>query len=270
MVSLRGRLAAGFDQGSRRPAISLPTDIGLRDSRALSALRVCAFLVAVGAVTSPPLANIAAGLCLIFFAALPDLKARVTALRGQPMIRALGVLALVLAAAALHSVLVDAGWRAGAQGMVGWRHLLLLVVIAAAFAEVEARRWFVVGFVAFSTLAAAALVLVPKLGLTVPMLGPHSALLFRNTVTQALLLALGGFLAMLAAFSPIARGYRERLIFLAGALVMGGMLVVFQTGRSELHAERGRRQRPLRGRVSCSSGPTSRPGQGLVGLRPAG
>lgn len=236
MALLSDRLAAGFSLGGGRPAIGLPAGLGLRDSWVLSALRGCAFLVAVGAVTSPPLANVAAGLCLILFAALPDLKARVNALRGQPMIRALGVLAVVLAAAALYAVLLGAGLRAALLGLVEWRHLLLVPVVAAAFAEVAPRRRFVLGFVAFAAIAAAALVLAPQLGLRVPMLDPRSALLFRNTVTQAVLLALGGFLALTAAFSPIARGNRERLIFLAGALVIGGMLVVFQTGRSGLVA----------------------------------
>lgn len=236
METLRGRLAAGFAQGSGRTAIGLPADIGLRDSWVLSALRVCAFLVAVGAVTSPPLGNIAAGLCLILFAALPDLKARVSALRGQPMIRALGVLAVVLVASSVYAVLLGSGWRAAAQGLVGWRHLLLVAVIAAAFAEVAPRRRFMMCFVAFAALSAAALVLVPKLGLTVPMLGPHSALLFRNTVTQALLLALGGFFALIVALPPIARGLREKLIFLSGLAVIVGMLVLFQHGRSGLVA----------------------------------
>jgi len=236
MAAMRAWLAAGPFQGSYRTAIDLPADSGLRDSWVLRALRVCAFLVAVGAVTSPPLANIAAGLCLIFFAALPDLKARVTALRGQPMIRALGVLALVLVASSVYAVLLGSGWRAAAHGLVGWRHLLLVLVIAAAFAEVAPRRRFVMGFVAFGALSAAALVLVPQLGLPVPRLDPHSALLFRNTVTQALLLALGGFLALLAALSPITQGLREKFVLLTGAVVIGGLLVVFQPGRSGLIA----------------------------------
>lgn len=236
MAALRDWLAAGFAQGSRRPAIDLPGDSGLRDSWVLSALRVCAFLVAVGAVTSPPLANIAAGLCLIFFAALPDLRARVAALRGQPMIRALGVLAVVLGASALYSVLLGAGWRAALHGMVEWRHLLLLPVVAAAFAEAEPRRRFVRAFVAFCAVAAAILFVAI---LTKWSKDPNHyppGLLFRNTVTQALLLALGGFLALVAGSSSLTRSAREKSIVLIGAAAILGVLVVYQTGRSGIVA----------------------------------
>lgn len=236
MAALRDWLAAGFAQGSRRPAIDLPGDSGLRDSWVLSALRVCAFLVAVGAVTSPPLANIAAGLCLIFFAALPDLRARVAALRGQPMIRALGVLAVVLGASSGYSVLLGSGWRAVVDGLVAWRHLLLIVVIAAGFAEVAPRRWFVLCFVAFCALSAMTLVMVPFFDLPGPRLDHHSALLFRNTVTQALFLALGGFLALLALITPISTSRWVKFVLLYCALVILGVLVVFQIGRSGLVA----------------------------------
>lgn len=232
MAALRDWLAAGFAQGSRRPAIDLPGDSGLRDSWALSALRVCAFLVAVGAVTSPPLANIAAGLCLIFFAALPDLRARVAALRGQPMIRALGVLAVVLVVAALHAVVLGAGWRAALHGLVEWRHLLLVPVVAAAFAEVESRRWFVKGFLGLCALAAAIIALAIAANWSKDPSHYVAGMVFRNPVTQALLLALGGFLALVAGFSSLTRTAREKAMVLVAATAILIMLFAYQTGRS--------------------------------------
>ena len=235
-ASWRASLAAGFAAGGRRTAIDLPAGLGLRDSWALRALRVCAFLVAVGAVTSPPLANVAAGLCLIFFAALPDLRARVAAIRGQPMIRALGVLALVLVASTLHALVLGAGWGAAIQGLVGWRHLLLLAVIAAAFAEVAPRQRFIRSFVAFCALAAAIMMVAVVANWSKdPNLYPPG-LLFRNTVTQALLLALGGFLALAAGVSTLTRTAVDKSVFLVSAAVIVGVLVGYQTGRSGLVA----------------------------------
>ena len=105
----------------------------LRSSRVLSALRVCAFVVVAGAVSSPPLANVAAALCVIFCALLPDRKARLRLLADQPMLRALAVLGLVLAAATLHTVLLGGGWRVAADGLWGWRHLLLIPITALEF-----------------------------------------------------------------------------------------------------------------------------------------
>jgi O-antigen ligase len=204
----------------------------LRSSRVLSALRVCAFLVVAGAVSSPPLANVAAALCVIFCALLPDRKARLRLLADQPMLRALAVLGLVLAAATLHTVLLGGGWRVAADGLWGWRHLLLIPIMAAAFAEVAPRRRFIMAFVVLGALGAAAIMLAAALGWSKDPPEVPPGLLFRNTVTQALFLALAGFLALLAAASALTGSRREKLVLLVCGIGVVGVLVVYQTGRS--------------------------------------
>jgi O-antigen ligase len=212
---------------------------GLRSSWALSALRFCAFLVVAGAVTSPPLANTAAALCVILFVLLPDRLARVRLLSGQPMLRALAVLGGVLVAATLHTVLLGGGLRVAADGLWGWRHLLLVPVIAAAFAEVAPRRTFLLSFGAFASVAAALLLVlpaIPKVREAIPLLSDQSALLFRNTVTQALLLALGAMCGIVVALTTISSSIQQRLAYMFGAAVSLWALIGHQIGRSGLVA----------------------------------
>ena len=220
---------------SPRRSVDLPADIGLLETWQITTLRVSVFLVAVGAVTSPPLANVAAGLCLILFFLLPDLSARVRAISAQPMFRALGIFSLSLLAAAFHAAL-DVGWREAARSLFEWRHFLLVPVAAAAFAEIAPRRQFVAAYVALAAFAAVAIALSIAFGWSRNPAGVPPGILFRTTVTQALLLAVGGVLALIAALSSTGTLHRGRLLYLAVGVGVVGVLVGSQTGRSGMVA----------------------------------
>lgn len=212
----------------------MSTLIGARGAQrsriALGTVRAAALLAAIGAVSSPPLANAAAALMLIAFAFVPDAGSRLRRALGTAL--GLGWLALV---AALLIALIVGLTRLPAgdvlQALLGWRHLLLLPVALAVFDTPQSRARFALGFIAFATLAALIAFVMQQMGLAYKP-GVQAGVLLRNTVTQALTFAVAAFLALLLASTGQVRARALRLVLGLAALGLVAQLVFAQTGRS--------------------------------------
>lgn len=212
----------------------MSTLIGARGAQrsriALGTARAAALLAAIGAVSSPPLANAAAALMLIAFAFVPDAGPRLRRALGTPL--GLGWLALV--AALLLALLVGlTRLPAGdvLQALLGWRHLLLLPVGLAIFDTPQSRARFALGFIAFAVLAAIGALVMQQMGLAYKP-GMQAGVVLRNTVTQALTFAVAAFLALLLAATGQVRARPLRLVLGLAALGLIAQLVFAQTGRS--------------------------------------
>jgi O-antigen ligase len=199
-------------------------------SRALVATRAAALLVVIGAMSSPPLANVAAALMLVAFVFVRDAWARLRRVLAEPLGR--GVLLLVGALALGMGIALARGLpvQVALGGVNGWRHLLLLLVALAVFDEPRSRQRLSLGFVVFALLAA---VLATLAGMTGFTRGEMPAgVLWRNPVTQALLFAVGGFLALLLATRAAWTLRWMRPALGVAALLLIGTLLFTQTGRS--------------------------------------
>jgi len=202
----------------------------MADGRALQVVRAATIGVALGAIASPPVANLAAAIMLAAFFFVPDWRER---LRGFLRSR-LGKGVLVFAAALLVATVVAAfnaqGFVGGLKELLRWRTLVLLAI---AFAVFDSARWktrFAVVFIGFTSLAAIVSLLSWFFDWHYGDL--PSGIILRNTVTQAMAFAIGAFLAgMLLVMRP-ALTVRERLLLVGAAMVLLGQLVFLQVGRS--------------------------------------
>jgi O-antigen ligase len=201
-----------------------------RERWALPMARWAALGVVVGAGVTPPLANVALGVLLIGFFALPDWRARLGALRHQPVFGGVVVLAAVLGVAALWGLLRGVPPALVGAGLVNWRILLLIPLVLALFDDPQAQRRFAVGVVVFAAIGAVGALVAIGVGFT--KTEPYPGVILRNQVTQAMIFAAGALIALglVALDRTLPRRLRLGLA-VAGALLLV-MLVFVQTGRS--------------------------------------
>lgn len=199
-------------------------------SRALVATRIAALLVAIGAMSSPPVANVAAVLMLVAFAFVGDARARLARVLAEPLGRGVLLLAVALAFGVVVALARGMPSQVALGGVYGWRHLLLLLVALAVFDDPRSRLRLMLGFVLFALAAAAMSMAAWKLGYVRNEM--PAGILWRNPVTQALLFATGGFLALLLATRAAwVQGWMRPALG-AAALLLIGTLLFTQTGRS--------------------------------------
>jgi len=199
-------------------------------SGALVAARVAALVTAIGAVSSPPLANAAAALMLVAFALAPDARARLLRVLAEPLGRGVLLLGAAVSFGVVVAIARGLPMQVALGGLVGWRHLLVLVVALAVFDDPRSRLRLMLGLVAFALLAALLSAGASTLGYARGELPP--GVLWRNTVTQALLFAIGGFFALVLATQVTWSPRWIRPVLGAVALLLFGLLLFTQTGRS--------------------------------------
>jgi O-antigen ligase len=204
--------------------------MSVAEGRALRTARVAAIGVALGAVVSPPLANLAAAIVLGAFFFIPDRRERLRRALAAP----LGKGVLVFGAALLLATVVGSfgpqGVAVALAELAGWRTLLLLVLVFAVF---DSARWKVklaVAFVVFASLAALVSLAVLSAGWEYKDLPPGVVL--RNTVTQAMTFAIAAFLAGVLLVTQPRVPARARILLAAAVFLLLGLLLFLQVGRS--------------------------------------
>ena len=174
-----------------------------------TAARVLFILAAVGSFTSPPLANIAAGLALIAYGAIPGAWPRLRAAASRPLGRGILILLATLAVATLWAD--PAPWARRFASWWSWRPLLLTLVGSALFDEPLWRDRLaraLVALLALAALASFALRFMPN-----PVLIDEPGILLRNHTTQGMAFVAGVALAgMLAWGRPVSPRGRWLLI----------------------------------------------------------
>ncbi len=197
--------------------------------RALQLARAFAAMTAIGAVTSPPVANVGALLMLVAFAFVPDVGARLGRVLREP----LGIGWLALVAALLVAVLVGSvlnSPQAALRGLLDWRHFLLLPVALAAFDTTASRLRFALVLVALALVGAVAVLVAMQVGYSRNEMFP--GIVLRNPVTQALTFSIGALLAGLLAATQTQWRRGARLLLALAALALVAQLVFLQSGRS--------------------------------------
>jgi len=190
------------------------------------AARVCFTVAAAGCFTSPPLANIGAGLGLIAFAAMPGAWQRLRAAAARPVGVGLLVLLLTMAVAMLWA---DVPWGQRFAAWWSWRPLLLLLVASALFDAARSKDQFALALVGVLALAAVASFLV--LLLPNPVFIDQPGIILRNHTTQGMAFVVGTVLAaMLAWGRPVSP--RLRLALWGTIVLFVANLAFVTTGRS--------------------------------------
>jgi O-antigen ligase len=188
----------------------------------------CAALIAatIGTFVSPPLGNIGVGLALLLALASAPLRARLSLVARQP----LGQAALtLLAVMTLAMAWAQAPWLARFEVWWNWRTLLLSVLAAADFGYERWKRRFCLSLVAAAS--AGALVSIAMAWMHRPFGANEPGVLFRNHVTQSMVLAVAVVLAVVLA-SQRERPIRWRACLAAAGLLCLGDLVFVTSGRS--------------------------------------
>jgi O-antigen ligase len=208
--------AAGVPAGAPAPAVG----------RAADAARLLFAIAAIGSVTSPPLANIAAALGLIAFCCVPQAWQRVCAAAAQPLGR--GVL-VFLATMAVAMLWADAPWGRRLAAWWSWRPLILMLVASTLFGAARWKDRFaytVVGALVAAAIASFILRLMPN-----PILIDDPGILLRNHTTQGMAFVAGTALAVLLAWGrPASR--RQRSFLLVALLLFFANIALIATGRS--------------------------------------
>ena len=199
-----------------------------RDKWALVIARAAAALVAIGAFTSPPLANVAAAVMLLAFAAAPSMRMRVRSAWRQP----LGKAAIAFLAILLLSILWTAApLPVALQEWIGWRHFLLLFIALAIFDVRSAKLAFAAALVVAGSVAAVASFLEFDFGAAQANSDVAGGIILRNHVTQGLALTAGVLLA-LALFVHARRGSWQQWACAAAAALMVTNVVFVTYARS--------------------------------------
>ncbi len=188
--------------------------------------RVLFVIAAVGAVSSPPVANIAAALGLLAFAAVPGAWQRLCRTAAQPLGR--GIL-IFLATMAVAMLWADAPWGRRFAAWWSWRPLLLLLFGACLFGDERWKDRFALGLVTALALAAVAsfiLRLMPN-----PVLIDDPGILLRNHTTQGMAFVAGTALAVLLSFGRPLPRWQRTLVLLALVLFIANIALI-ATGRS--------------------------------------
>jgi O-antigen ligase len=197
---------------------------------ALPTARWAALGVVIGAGVTPPLCNLALGVLVIAFFALPDWSVRLAAVRRQPVFAGWAVLTMVLLAAALWGLVRGVEPARVGMGLVGWRILLLIPLVLALFDDPQAQRRFAFGVVIFAVVAALASLVAIAVGFT--KVEPFPGVLLRNQVTQAMIFAAGALIALVLAALDRSLSQRARVLLALGGGLLLAMLVFLQSGRS--------------------------------------
>jgi O-antigen ligase len=208
-------------------AAALPAGApGAAVGRAADAARLLFAIAAIGSVSSPPLANIAAGLGLMAFCGVPQAGQRLRAAAAQPLGR--GVL-VFLATMAIAMLWADAPWGRRLAAWWSWRPLILMFVASTLFGAARWRDRFactVVGAFAAAAIASFVLWLMPNL-----VLVDEPGILLRNHTTQGMAFVAGTALAVLLAWGRPASG-RQRTFLYAALLLFFANIALISTGRS--------------------------------------
>ena len=207
-------------------AVTVPGALGPATGRAADAARLLLAIAAIGCVTSPPLANIAAALALIAFACTPHAWQRLCAAAAQPLGR--GVL-VFLATMAVAMLWADAPWVRRFGAWWSWRPLILMLVGTALFTEARWKDRFseiLVGLLALAAVASFLARLMPSL-----IVVEEPGILLRNHTTQGMAFVAGTALAVLLAWGRPASP-RQRWLALGALLLFFANIALIATGRS--------------------------------------
>lgn len=198
--------------------------------RALLITRAAVVAVTLGAIVSPPLANFSAAIVLCGFFFVPDWRQRMRRTLAAPLGRGVLVFAAALLVAALVGSFGPQGARVALTELVGWRTLLLLLLVFAVFDCGHWKTRLALAFVLFASIAALVSLGAMLSGWHYKDLQPGVVL--RNTVTQAMTFAIGAFLAgVLLVTQREAPVVRKVLLGVATGLLLGQLLFL-QLGRS--------------------------------------
>jgi O-antigen ligase len=211
---------AGF-----QPAAAIAT--GGPQGRAADLARVFLIVAAIGSFTSPPLANIGAGLAVICFLLIPGRWALWRATAMQPV--GVGVLVL-LSVIAVAMLWADAPWPRRLAVWWSWRPLLLLLFGCALFAQPRWKDRYAASLVAVLALAALASFVLRVLGIS-PVGVDEPGILLRNHTTQGMALVVGVILAAVLGWGRPAERKMRWAMALAIALFVANIALVV-TGRS--------------------------------------
>lgn len=194
--------------------------------RAADLARLLLALAAIGSVTSPPVANVAAALALIAFACIPGSWPLLRAAAAQPLGR--GVL-VFLATMAVAMLWADAPWGRRLAAWWSWRPLILMLVGTALFTQARWRDRFcaiVVGALALAAVASFVVRLMPN-----PVVIDDPGILLRNHTTQGMAFVAGTALAVLLTWGrPVTP--RGRWLLLGALLLFFANIALIATGRS--------------------------------------
>jgi O-antigen ligase len=209
------------DAPARAPAAAIDETRRERIAQAL-------FLVAtLGAVKSPPVANICALLGLLAYATIPHAGLRLRAAARRPLGQGILVLLGTLALAMLWAQ--DAPWGRRFASWWSWRPLILLLVGSALFQSAQSKdryaRWLV------AVLAAAALASFVWRFLPESMQIDEPGVLLRNHTTQGMAFVVGAALAGLLRWGRPCSPRAGRLLLVAiGLFVLN--IATITSGRS--------------------------------------
>ena len=208
----------------------MPNVLSAREGRLLAVARWAAVATMVGALLSPPLANLAAFVTVASFALLPSAGERLRSAWALPLVRSSLLLLAVLAVATLWA---DAPAALRWKYWFDWRTLLLLVACLALFDDEAARRRAVLALVAAAVLICGWSFWAWGRGFS-PAGMDHGlpGIVARNTTTQGMAFAAACFLAMMLAFGDRALDRRLRLPLLAGAALLACNLAFVTSSRS--------------------------------------
>jgi O-antigen ligase len=216
--------AARHSQGNGAAAMSVP------EPRALQVTRAAAIGVAIGAVLSPPIANLAAAIMGVAFFFVPDWRPRLQRFAASLLGKGVLVYAAALLLAFVIGTLNPQGIVAALAQFFGWRTLL---VSAIAFAVFDSALWktrLALAFIAFVSLAAIVSLICWQIGWEYRDLGP--GVILRNTVTQAMAFGIGAFLAAVLLVTRQVTSPRARVLLGVALLLLLGQLIFLQVGRS--------------------------------------
>jgi len=191
------------------------------------AAHVLFMLAAIGSVSSPPLANIAAFVGLLAFFSIPGAGVRLRRAAAQPAGTAL---LAFLALMALAMTWADVEWPRRLAAWWSWRPLILLLFASALFDDARWKDRFAQALVAFLVLAALvsfALRLLPT-----PMgIDNEPGVILRNHATQGMAFVAGTVLAAMLAWGRPATARMRQALLAAMALFVANIALI-STGRS--------------------------------------
>ena len=213
---------AAADDGRPRQA--------MREQRLLAVARAAAVTILIGALMSPPLANIGAFVLLVSFALLPSARQRLAVAMALPVARAALLMLAVLAVAMLWS---DAPLAQRLRAWGDWRPLLLLLFCLSIFDDAAARRRALIALIVVASLAAVYSFWAWAKGVSPAGIG-HGlpGIVARNSTTQGMGFAAACFLALMLVVGDRGIDRRARSMLAAASLLLLANLVFVTSGRS--------------------------------------
>jgi O-antigen ligase len=198
--------------------------------RALQVTRAAAIGVAVGAVVTPPLANIAAGVMLIAFFFVPDWRERARRTGASRLGKGVLVLLVALLLATVLGAFGPQGPSKAFVHLLGWRTLGVLLIGFAVFDTGHAKVRLMQVFIAIA--AVAGLVSLGSILTNTPITRMPIGVVLRNTVTQAMAFGIAAFFAVILLVTRRTAVWWERVLLGFTVVLMLGLLLFLQVGRS--------------------------------------